>query len=113
MATYRQTLARMSPTDPARRAFMHAIFTRSADLKMDDTGRIKIPPMLLEAIGIKKDLIFAGAFDRFHVWEPGRFEAFDAQMNDQLKDSQSALDAPFKAALAAGGILGIVGGEGE
>ncbi len=113
MATYRQTLARMSPTDPARRAFMHAVFTRSADLKMDDTGRIKIPSALLESVGVKKDLIFAGAFDRFHIWEPGRFADFDVQMDDQLKASQSALDAPFQAALAAGGILGIVGGEDE
>ncbi|GAB5458965.1 MAG: division/cell wall cluster transcriptional repressor MraZ [Henriciella sp.] len=113
MATYRQTLARMSPNDPARRAFMHAIFTRAADLKMDDTGRISIPKTLLAHAGIEKKLVFAGALDRFHVWEPERFAAFDNQMGDQLKDNQSALDAPFQAALAAGGILGVVGGEGE
>jgi len=111
MATYRQTLARMSPNDPARRAFMHAIFTRSADMKMDDTGRISIPKALLEAAGIEKDLIFAGSLDRFHVWEPSRYAAFDAQMAESLKDSQTAIEAPFKAALAAGGIIGLVGGE--
>ncbi len=111
MATYRQTLARMSPNDPARRAFMHAIFTRSADLKMDETGRIKIPPHLLQAAGIEKELIFAGSLDRFHVWEPSRYAEFDTKMDAQLKDSQSALDAPFQAALAAGGIIGVVGGE--
>ena len=111
MATYRQTLARMSPNDPARRAFMHAIFTRSADMKMDDTGRISIPKALLEAAGIEKDLIFAGSLDRFHVWEPDRYAAFDAQMAESLKDSQTAIEAPFKAALAAGGIIGLVGGE--
>lgn len=109
MATYRQTLARMSPNDPARRAFMHAIFTRSADLKMDDTGRISIPKKLLDAAGIEKKLIFAGSLDRFHVWDPARFEAFDAQMGDQLTESQDAINAPFQAALAAGGILGLVG----
>lgn len=111
MATYRQTLARMSPNDPARRAFMHAIFTRSADLKMDDTGRISIPKKLLSLVGIEKDLVFAGGYDRFHVWEPGRFAAFDTQMDKQLQDSQGAIDAPFQAALAAGGILGVVGSE--
>ena len=111
MATYRQTLARMSPNDPARRAFMHAIFTRSADLKMDDTGRISIPKPLLAAAGITKEMIFAGSFDRFHIWEPSRFEAFDIEMTEQLETHQSAIDAPFQAALAAGGILGVVGGE--
>lgn len=111
MATYRQTLARMSPNDPARRAFMHAIFTRSADLKMDETGRIKIPQNLLAVAGIEKDLVFAGSLDRFHIWEPERFAEFDAQMQGQLEASQDAIEAPFQAALAAGGILGLVSGE--
>ncbi len=111
MATYRQTLARMSPTDPARRAFMHAIFTRAADMKMDDTGRITIPTKLLSLAGIEKTLVFAGSLDRFHVWEPSRYAAFDAEVDDQLKDCQNAIDAPFQAALAAGGIRGIVGGD--
>ncbi len=111
MATYRQTLSRMSPNDPARRAFQHAIFTRSADLKMDDTGRISIPKTLLETAGITKELVFAGSLDRFHVWEPNRFAAFDANVDKQLEASQGAIDAPFQAALAAGGILGVVGGE--
>lgn len=111
MATYRQTLARMSPNDPARRAFMHAIFTRSADMKMDDTGRISIPKRLLLSAGIEKEMIFAGSLDRFHVWEPSRYAAFDTQMVGQLKDSQSAIEAPFQAALAAGGIIGVVGGD--
>ena len=104
MAAYRQTLARMSPNDPARRAFMHAIFTRSADLKMDDTGRNSIPRPLLQAAGIETRLIFAGALDRFHVWEPGRYAAFDAAMDGQLRENQDALEAPFQAALAAGAL---------
>jgi len=113
MATYRQTLARMSPTDPARRAFMHAIFTRSADLKMDDTGRISIPKSLLSHAGITKELVFAGALDRFHIWEPERFAAFDAAMDEQIKASQDALDAPFQAALQAGALKDVIGGDGD
>lgn len=113
MALYRQTLARMAPNDPNRRAFMHTIFTRSADLKMDDTGRISIPQPLLDAAGIEKKLVFAGGFDRFHVWEPSRFEEFDAQMSETARDNQDALAEPFQQAMAAGGLpgLGKVGGE--
>ena len=97
MTLYRQTLARMSPNDPA-------------DLKMDDTGRISIPRPLLEGAGIEGRLIFAGALDRFHIWEPDRFAAFDAVMEGQLRESQDALDAPFQAALAAGALK--LDGEG-
>ena len=113
MAVYRQTLARMAPNDPNRRAFMHTIFTRSADLKMDDTGRISIPQPLLDAAGIEKKLVFAGAFDRFHVWEPSRFAEFDTQMSETARDNQDALAEPFQQAMAAGGLpgLGKAGGE--
>jgi MraZ protein len=55
-------------------------------------------------------LIFAGALDRFHIWEPDRFAAFDAVMEGQLRESQDALDAPFQAALAAGALK--LDGEG-
>lgn len=112
MAVYRHTLAQMSPSDPNRRAFMHAIFTKSADLKMDDTGRISIPAALLEAAGITKKLVFAGSFDRFHIWEPSRFEAFDAKMAQTAQDNQGALAEPFQQAVAAGGIPGLAAGGG-
>ncbi|WP_300376129.1 hypothetical protein [Henriciella sp.] len=113
MGLYRQTLARMAPNDPNRRAFMHTIFTRSADLKVDDTGRISIPAPLLEAAGIEKKLVFAGAFDRFHVWEPSRFAEFDSQMAETARDNQDALAEPFQQAMAAGGLPGLAAGGVE
>jgi len=111
MAAYRQTLSRMSPNSQARRVLMHRIVSKAADLKIDDTGRIKIPDTHLAAAGITKELIFVGSMDRFHVWEPERYAAFDAQMSELLGEVQEAIDAPFQAALASGGILGLVGGE--
>lgn len=111
MLTYRQTLSRMSPNSKARRVLMHRIVSKSADLKIDDTGRIKIPEPHLAAAGISKDLVFVGSMDRFHVWEPERYAAFDAEMDGLLDEVQEAINEPFQAALASGGILGLVGGE--
>lgn len=112
MAVYRHTLSQMSPSDPNRRAFMHAIFTKSADLKMDDTGRISIPAQLLEAAGITRKIVFAGSFDRFHIWEPERYAAFDARMAQAAQDNQGALEAPFQRVMAAGGVPGLASGSG-
>ncbi|WOR15401.1 hypothetical protein RYZ27_01820 [Hyphomonas sp. FCG-A18] len=111
MATYRQTLSRMSPNSKARRVLMHRIVSKAADLKIDDTGRIKIPETHLAMAGVEKDLIFVGSMDRFHIWEPSRYAAFDAEMDGLLDEVQDDIEAPFNAALASGGILGIVGGE--
>ena len=106
---YRQILARMSPHDPAREAIAHAVFGRSADLKMDDPGRIKLPEAHLLAAGIKTKLVFSGAFDRFRIWSPEAYAAYDAEMSAQASANLTKLDAPFQAALAAGAIAD--GGE--
>lgn len=113
MSDYKQILARMSPHDPAREAIVHSIFGRSADLKMDDPGRIKLPDNLLAFAGIEKKIVFSGAFDRFRIWNPERFAEYDAEMAAQAAANRAKLDAPFQAALAAGAIGGAQGGQQE
>jgi len=113
MSDYRQILARMTPDDPAREAIVHCIFGRSADLKMDEPGRIKLPELLLSYAGIKKKVVFSGAFDKFRIWNPEEFAAFDAEMVAKTRVSRGEIDAPFREALAAGAISNATGSPGE
>ncbi|MCR9270844.1 MAG: hypothetical protein NXH72_12710 [Hyphomonadaceae bacterium] len=106
------TLLRMSPTSTARKVFLNRTVSKAIELKLDDTGRIKIPEKHLAMAGIGKDLVFVGAMDRFYVWEPARYAVFDAEMESQLEAVQPDFEGSFNAALAVGGIRGIVG-EGE
>lgn len=108
-----KTLSRMSPTSKARKVFLNRTVSKAVELKLDDTGRIKIPEKHLGLAGVVKELVFVGAMDRFYIWEPERYAAFDAEMEDQLGDVQDAFEGSFNAVLAAGGIRGVVGGEGE
>ncbi|MEL7480954.1 MAG: division/cell wall cluster transcriptional repressor MraZ [Pseudomonadota bacterium] len=113
MGDYRQILSRMSPSDPAREAIVHAVFGRSADLKMDDPGRIKLPDAMLDYAGIEKQVVFVGAFDRFRIWSPDRFAAYDAEMAVEAAANRNKLDAPFQSALAAGALSARTGEDGE
>ncbi|MEL6723845.1 MAG: division/cell wall cluster transcriptional repressor MraZ [Pseudomonadota bacterium] len=106
------TLLRMSPTSTARKVFLNRTVSKAVELKLDDTGRIKIPENHLAMAGVGKDLVFVGAMDRFYIWEPARYAAFDAEMEAQLDDVQTDFEGSFNAALATGGIRGIVR-EGE
>ncbi|MHA7899329.1 MAG: division/cell wall cluster transcriptional repressor MraZ [Henriciella sp.] len=103
------TLLRMSPTSTARKVFLNRTVSKAIELKLDDTGRIKIPEKHLAMAGIGKDLVFVGAMDRFYVWEPARYAVFDAEMESQLEAVQPDFEGSFNAALAVGGIRGIVG----
>ena len=62
--------------------------------------------------GIGRDLVFVGAMDRFYLWEPERYAAFDADMESQLGDVQADFEGSFNAVLATGGIRGVVGEDG-
>ncbi|MEO1303671.1 MAG: division/cell wall cluster transcriptional repressor MraZ [Pseudomonadota bacterium] len=106
------TLLRMSPTSTARKVFLNRTVSKAVELKLDDTGRIKIPEKHLAMAGIGKDLVFVGAMDRFYLWEPARYAAYDAEMEAQLDDVQPDFEGSFNAAFATGGIRGVVR-EGE
>lgn len=103
------TLLRMSPNAPARKVFLNRTVSKAVELKLDDTGRIKIPEKHLAMAGIGKDLVFVGAMDRFYLWEPQQYAAYDAEMEAQLGDVQSDFEGSFNAAFAVSGIRGVVG----
>lgn len=111
MRQNQQTLSRMSPNSTARKVFLNRTVSKAVELKLDDTGRIKIPEKHLSLAGISKELAFVGAMDRFYVWHPERYASFDAEMESQLDDVQSAFEGSFNAVLATGGIRGVVGEE--
>ena len=106
------TLLRLAPNTTARKVFLNRTVSKAVELKLDDTGRIKIPAKHLEMAGIGKDLVFVGAMDRFFLWEPKRYAAHDAEMEAQLEDVQGDFESSFNAAFAPPGIRGVVG-EGE
>lgn len=112
MTLNQRTLLRMSPNSTARKVFLNRTVSKAVELKLDDTGRIKIPEKHLGLAGIARDLVFVGAMDRFYVWEPERYAAFDSEMEAQLEDVQTDFEGSYNAVMATGGIRGIVGEDG-
>lgn len=80
MAMYRATLIRLAPQSPVRKALVTRIIAGAADLKMDDTGRIKLPEELCKAAGLTDRIKFAGNIDSFQIWNPEQHEAFTTEM---------------------------------
>lgn len=70
MQMYQQTLLRLPPKSPARTALVEGIFAGSADLKMEETGRIRLPEYLRESAGLDKAVVFSGQIDSFQIWSP-------------------------------------------
>ena len=90
-----------------RTAFVNAIFAKAAEIAMDQAGRAVLTPNLLKAAGIEKDLLFVGAMDRFQIWNPERYAAYDAEQSDYAANNQDALAAPFYQAEGMSGPGGL------
>jgi len=82
MAMYRATLTRLPPQSPVRKALVSTIFAGSADLKMDETGRIKLTDELIKVAGLNGRVKFAGNIDSFQIWDPDKHAAFTTAMSE-------------------------------
>jgi len=80
MNMYRATLTRLAPQSEVRKALVNRIIAGSADLKMDETGRIKLPEDLCKAAELDGRIKFAGNMDSFQIWNPEKHAAFNAAM---------------------------------
>ncbi|MCL4145301.1 UNVERIFIED_CONTAM: hypothetical protein GTU68_031916 [Idotea baltica] len=80
MAMYRHTITLLPPQSPKRKALVNGLFARAADLKMDETGRIKLPDDLRAAAGLDARIVFTGNVDSFQVWNPDAYAAYNADM---------------------------------
>lgn len=103
VAMYRQTLLRLPPNSPAREALVEGIFASSADLKMDDPGRIKLPQDLKEAAGISERVVFCGLNDRFQIWDPEAHAAHKLEMRKRRTrpETMAALGEAYNEILKA------------
>ena len=80
MAMYRATLTRLAPQSDVRKVLVNRIIAGSADLKMDETGRIKLPEDLCKAAELDGRIKFAGNMDSFQIWNPDKHAAYNASM---------------------------------
>ena len=88
---------RSRPTASLRdRRTLLFLAARSAPVRCDKQGRVRIPDPLLEHAGIdrtqsgRKELVIVGNFDDLRVWHPDRWHAFG---EEALADFGSGVDA--------------------
>jgi MraZ protein len=96
MQLYAETLAELPLQSPIREAFVTTVIAGSADLKIDDTGRVKLPDEFCAAASLSGRIKFTGAIESFKIWDPARFEAHRAKQEGIAQRSET-LDA-FHAA---------------
>ncbi len=63
-----QRVSRLSITDPKARLLRRLILSAAAEVELDRSGRILIPPYLREAAGLDGEVVLVGVGDYFEIW---------------------------------------------
>ncbi len=63
--------------------FTRKFFSKALTCELDKQGRIPLTPTLLEAAGLKKDIVLVGANSKLEIWDAEAWE----KMNEEDDDS--------------------------
>jgi MraZ protein len=81
-ATIYQRLMAMNMMDPAARALRRIILGNAAQLELDSAGRILIPQVLRDLVGLGNEAVLVGQGDYFEVWQPALWKAQEAELQN-------------------------------
>ncbi|MBI2485247.1 division/cell wall cluster transcriptional repressor MraZ [Candidatus Uhrbacteria bacterium] len=58
------------------RALSRLMLAGAMEVDVDKQGRVGLPDYLRHYSGIRKEIVFAGVFDRIELWDPARWESY-------------------------------------
>ncbi len=87
-----QLYANEPATKRAGRITRHGFFSRSFPAELDRQGRILIPAALRESAALESSVVVAGAGEWLEIWNPARFEAEMAVVDEELERTLESLE---------------------
>ena len=83
----------LAPYSDERDQLATALFGTSEVLSIDQDGRTILPERLREHAGITNQITFVGLGEKFQLWEPKRFETYQAEARQKVRDLRKLLGA--------------------
>ena len=77
--------------DPLRTAIETSIHAGMCTLSFDTAGRITLPEILCEDLGITDWVVIVGLGERFQIWNRDAFKAHRAAQRDMARQGMAAL----------------------
>ncbi len=81
--SFADRLSALSKTDSDVRLFQRMVFAEAMDEVLDGQGRIVVPPELRRYAGIEREATIVGMNTHIEIWEPARWEALSAAVEDE------------------------------
>lgn len=68
------------------RAFSRLMLAGAMDVKLDSQGRILVPDYLRKYVGLKKEIVLAGVYDRLEIWDKKEWEKYKKRTEKESGD---------------------------
>jgi MraZ protein len=81
--------AKLNAFDPFSEAYdgrAALVVMRSQCLPFDDNGRIRLPDPFIAHAHLTDKAVFAGAAEKFFIWEPSRYDVFLAKVLEKAAE---------------------------
>ncbi len=89
------------PIGPRKSALETAFVTRSAEVEIDEDGRLVLPQKVRDRMGVTPEILsqgfmaaFAGKLDRFELWLAQTYDSETPDLSDDAEDIRALLALP-------------------
>ncbi|MFZ2446773.1 MAG: division/cell wall cluster transcriptional repressor MraZ [Syntrophobacteraceae bacterium] len=65
---------RLSEVQPEHRSFLRRFVSSAEECEFDNQGRILIPPMLRDEVGLDQEVVLAGVLSNFEIWDKATWD---------------------------------------
>jgi MraZ protein len=83
----------LAPYSDEKDQLATALFGSSEVLTIDQDGRTTLPERLRDHAGITSHITFVGLGEKFQMWEPKRFESYQAEARQKVRNLRKLLGA--------------------
>ena len=91
-------LQKLSVTKRDMRNFVRFIFGNATEVELDKQGRILLPAMLRETVGIEKVVIVMGVGNKVEIWDKAKWEEHQqviSQHISEISENLGSFDVDF------------------
>lgn len=97
---YIDSLSSMPIESKDVRQYIRTIMAKAEECELDKQGRVVLPQRLREAASITKDIVIAGANNRFEIWAAEIYEKYEEETLPLYeKMAEGLADAAYKKGL--------------
>lgn len=90
---FAEKLHKLSVTKRDMRDFVRFIFGNATEVELDKQGRILLPAMLRETVGIEKEVIVMGVGNKVEIWDKAKWDERQQVIAQHISDISENLGA--------------------